>query len=70
VRAAYLVEAAKRMRERRHFFSAWMTLEAGKSWGEADADTAAWAGAPDSDATASRPSKAVGQRWGRFMGSS
>jgi len=40
VRAAYLVEAARRMKERRHHFSAWMTLEIGKSWGEADADTA------------------------------
>ena len=39
-RAAILVEAAKRMRERRHHFSAWMTLEIGKSWAEADADTA------------------------------
>jgi 1-pyrroline-5-carboxylate dehydrogenase len=39
-RAAYLVEAARRMKERRHHFSAWMTLEIGKSWGEADADTA------------------------------
>ena len=39
-RAAYLVEAAKRMRERRHVFSAWMVLEVGKSWAEADADTA------------------------------
>src|SRR6187455_1796073 len=39
-RAAYLVEAAKRMRERRHHFSAWMVLEIGKSWNEADADTA------------------------------
>jgi len=39
-RAAYLIEAARRMRERRHFFSAWMTLEIGKSWAEADADTA------------------------------
>ena len=39
-RAAYLVEAAKRMRERRHVFSAWMVFEVGKSWGEADADTA------------------------------
>ena len=28
------------MRERRHHFSAWMVLEVGKSWGEADADTA------------------------------
>jgi 1-pyrroline-5-carboxylate dehydrogenase len=39
-RAAYLVEAARRMKERRHIFSAWMVLEVGKSWGEADADTA------------------------------
>jgi 1-pyrroline-5-carboxylate dehydrogenase len=39
-RAAYLVEAAKRMRERRHVFSAWMVYEVGKSWGEGDADTA------------------------------
>jgi len=28
------------MRERRHWFSAWMVLEVGKSWPEADADTA------------------------------
>ncbi len=39
-RAAYLLEAARRMRERRHEFSAWMVLEVGKSWPEADADTA------------------------------
>jgi 1-pyrroline-5-carboxylate dehydrogenase len=39
-RAAYLIEAARRMRERRHVFSAWMVLEVGKSWAEADADTA------------------------------
>jgi 1-pyrroline-5-carboxylate dehydrogenase len=39
-RAAYLIEAARRMRERRHSFSAWMVFEVGKSWGEADADTA------------------------------
>src|SRR5499427_1462987 len=39
-RAAYLVEAARRMREHRHHFSAWMVLEVGKSWPEADADTA------------------------------
>jgi 1-pyrroline-5-carboxylate dehydrogenase len=39
-RAAYLIEAARRMRERRHTFSAWMVLEVGKSWPEADADTA------------------------------
>jgi 1-pyrroline-5-carboxylate dehydrogenase len=39
-RAAYLIEAAKRMRERRNHFSAWMVLEVGKSWAEADGDTA------------------------------
>jgi 1-pyrroline-5-carboxylate dehydrogenase len=39
-RAAYLIEAAKRMKQRRDHFSAWMTLEIGKSWNEADADTA------------------------------
>jgi 1-pyrroline-5-carboxylate dehydrogenase len=39
-RAAYLIEAAKRMKERRHMFSAWMVHEVGKSWAEADADTA------------------------------
>src|SRR6266487_3523122 len=39
-RAAYLLEAARRMRERRHTFSAWMVYEVGKTWPEADADTA------------------------------
>src|SRR5262252_7016499 len=39
-RAAHLLEAARLMKERRHHFSAWMTLEIGKSWAEADADTA------------------------------
>src|SRR5881396_276945 len=39
-RAAYLIEAARRMKERRHTFSAWMVYEVGKSWAEADADTA------------------------------
>src|SRR5436309_1453803 len=39
-RAAYLIEAARRMRERRHVFSAWLVYEVGKSWAEADADTA------------------------------
>ena len=39
-RAALLLEAARRMHERRHLFSAWMVLEVGKSWVEADADTA------------------------------
>ena len=39
-RAALLLEAARRMRERRHEFSAWLVFEVGKSWAEADADTA------------------------------
>jgi 1-pyrroline-5-carboxylate dehydrogenase len=39
-RAACLIEAARRMRERRHWFSAWMVHEVGKTWVEADADTA------------------------------
>jgi 1-pyrroline-5-carboxylate dehydrogenase len=39
-RAAYLIEAARRMRERRHEFSAWLVYEVGKSWAEADGDTA------------------------------
>ncbi|WP_409343508.1 L-glutamate gamma-semialdehyde dehydrogenase [Paenibacillus sp. MBLB4367] len=39
-RAEFLFEAAKRMRERKHEFSAWMVFEAGKNYAEADADTA------------------------------
>lgn len=39
-RAEFLFEAAKRMRERKHEFSAWMVYEAGKNYAEADADTA------------------------------
>ncbi len=39
-RARYLFEAARLMRARRHEFSALMVLEAGKSWVEADLDTA------------------------------
>ena len=39
-RARYLFSAAKAMRERRHEFSALNVLEAGKSWVEADLDTA------------------------------
>lgn len=39
-RAGYLFEAARLMRERKHIFSAWMVYEVGKSWAEADADTA------------------------------
>ncbi len=39
-RAAVLFEAAARMRQRKHWFSAWLVFEVGKSWPEADADTA------------------------------
>jgi len=40
VRAALLVRTAKLLRERKHEFSAAMVLEVGKSWAEADGDTA------------------------------
>lgn len=39
-RIEILLNVAARMRERKHEFSAWMVLEAGKNWREADADTA------------------------------
>ncbi len=39
-RARYLLKAAAEMRRRKHEFSAIMVLEVGKSWVEADADTA------------------------------
>ncbi|WP_317955580.1 L-glutamate gamma-semialdehyde dehydrogenase [Paenibacillus chitinolyticus] len=39
-RAEYLLKAAELMRQRKHEFSAWMILESGKNWAEADADTA------------------------------
>ncbi len=39
-RARYLLTAAAEMRRRKHEFSAVMVLEVGKSWNEADADTA------------------------------
>ena len=39
-RAEYLFRAAKIMRERKFEFSAWMVYEVGKSWAEADGDTA------------------------------
>lgn len=39
-RARYLLKAATLLRQRKHYFSAWLTYEAGKSWAEADADTA------------------------------
>jgi 1-pyrroline-5-carboxylate dehydrogenase len=39
-RAEYLFKAAKIVRERKFEFSAWMCYETGKSWAEADGDTA------------------------------
>lgn len=39
-RARILFKAAAILRRRRHEFSAWIVYEAGKTWGEADADTA------------------------------
>jgi len=39
-RSNLLLRAAEGMRRRKHEFSAWMTFEVGKSWAEADADTA------------------------------
>lgn len=39
-RAQFLLDVAAEMRERKHEFSAWMIYEVGKSWLEADADTA------------------------------
>ncbi|MCC3374911.1 L-glutamate gamma-semialdehyde dehydrogenase [Cohnella sp. REN36] len=39
-RARSLYKAAAILRRRKHEFSAWMVLEAGKTWAEADADTA------------------------------
>lgn len=39
-RARVLLKTAAILRRRKHEFSAWMVLEAGKSWVEADADTA------------------------------
>jgi 1-pyrroline-5-carboxylate dehydrogenase len=39
-RAGYLFKAAKIMRKRKHEFSAVMVYEVGKTWPEADADTA------------------------------
>jgi 1-pyrroline-5-carboxylate dehydrogenase len=40
VRARILLKAAAILRRRKHEFSAWMVLEVGKPWPEADADTA------------------------------
>lgn len=39
-RAAYLFNAAEILRQRRFYFNAWMVYEVGKSWPEADGDTA------------------------------
>ncbi|GHO76195.1 1-pyrroline-5-carboxylate dehydrogenase [Ktedonobacter sp. SOSP1-85] len=39
-RASYLFAAADLMRQRRFYFNAWMIFEVGKSWVEADGDTA------------------------------
>ncbi len=39
-RAQFLLEAARRMRARKHHFSARMVYEVGKNWAEADGDTA------------------------------
>ncbi len=39
-RAEYLFRAAEQVRKRRHEFSAWMVYEVGKSWAEADGETA------------------------------
>ncbi|MCY7363494.1 MAG: L-glutamate gamma-semialdehyde dehydrogenase, partial [Ignavibacteria bacterium] len=39
-RVKFLVEAAKKMRRRKHEFSAMMVYEVGKNWAEADGDTA------------------------------
>ncbi|WP_169090957.1 L-glutamate gamma-semialdehyde dehydrogenase [Paenibacillus sp. PL91] len=39
-RARVLYKAAALLRRRKHEFSAWLVYEAGKSWGEADGDTA------------------------------
>lgn len=39
-RVEYLFKAANIIRERKHYFSAWMCFETGKTWAEADGDTA------------------------------
>ncbi|WP_232697579.1 L-glutamate gamma-semialdehyde dehydrogenase [Brevibacillus daliensis] len=39
-RSRYLYKAAALMRRSKHEFSAWLVKESGKSWAEADADTA------------------------------
>jgi len=39
-RAEYLFQIADRVRKNKHYYSAWMVYEVGKTWPEADADTA------------------------------
>jgi 1-pyrroline-5-carboxylate dehydrogenase len=39
-RAGYLFAAAEALRQKRFYFNAWMIYEVGKSWPEADGDTA------------------------------
>ena len=39
-RAEYLFRAAHIIRERKHYFSAWLGMEIGKTWAEADGETA------------------------------
>lgn len=39
-RAEYLFKAADIIRQRKHYFSAWMVFETSKTWAEADGDTA------------------------------
>jgi 1-pyrroline-5-carboxylate dehydrogenase len=39
-RADYLFRAAAIIRDRKHYYSAWMCFETGKTWAEADGDTA------------------------------
>jgi 1-pyrroline-5-carboxylate dehydrogenase len=39
-RAHLLFEAAERIRKDKHYYSAWMVKEVGKTWAEADGDTA------------------------------
>ena len=39
-RAEYLFKAAAIIRDRKHYFSAWMVFETAKTWAEADGDTA------------------------------
>lgn len=39
-RAEYLFKVAAILRDRKHYYSAWMVFETGKTWAEADGDTA------------------------------